>query len=203
MSKSSTIAVNAVAALVFTAGLAGVAMADSAWDQKHPRRDEVNDRLENQNRRIHKELKSGDITQTQAAALHKDDRQIRQEERDMAHLDNGHITPADQKALNQQENVVSKGIAKADNAKADSAWALKHPRRDEVNDRLVNQNQRIHQEVKEGDLSTAQAAALHKDDRQIRQEERDMAHLDNGHITALDQKALNQQENVVSKDIGQ
>ena len=77
-----------------------------------------------------------------------------------------------------------------------------HPRRAEVNDRLVNQDQRIHQEVKEGDLSTAQAAALHQDDRDIRQEERDMAHLDDGHITALDQKTLNQQENVVSKEIG-
>jgi hypothetical protein len=133
MSKPSKIALNAVAALVFTAGR-GRAMADSAWDQKHPRRDEVNDRLENQNRRIHKEVKAGDH-QTQAAALHKDDRRIRQEERDMAHLDNGHITPLDQKALNQQENVVSKDIAKSDNAKAtnakaDSAWALKHPRRD-------------------------------------------------------------------------
>jgi hypothetical protein len=53
--------------------------------------------------------------------------------------------------------------------------------------------------VKEGDLTAAQAAALHKDDRQIRQEERDMAHL-NGHITAVDQKALNQQENVLSKE---
>jgi hypothetical protein len=203
MSKSSKIAVNAVAALVFTAGLAGVAMADSAWDQKHPRRDEVNDRLQNQNRRIHNELKAGNITQTQAAAMHKNDQAIRQEERTMAGLDNGHITKLDQKALNQQENVASQGIAKANTAKADSTWALKHPRRDEVNDRLQNQDQRIHQEVKEGDLTTAQAAALHKDDQSIRQEERDMAHLDNGHITAVDQKALNQQENVVSKDIGQ
>ena len=30
----------------------------------------------------------------------------------MAKLDNGHITKADQRALNQQENVVSKQIGK-------------------------------------------------------------------------------------------
>ncbi len=201
MSKSSTIAFNAVAALVLTAGLAGVAVADSSWDKKHPRRDEVNDRLENQNRRIHQEVKAGDLTKTQAAALHKDDHQIRQEERDMAHLDKGHLTAADQKALNQQENVVSKDIGKAPTS-TPTAWQKQHPRRVEVNDRLQNQDQRIHQEVKAGDLTTAQAAALHKDDSQIRQEERDMAHLDNGHLTTADQKALNQQENVVSKDIG-
>ena len=72
-----------------------------------------------------------------------------------------------------------------------------------MNDRLENQNKRIKQEVKEGDLSQTQAAALHKDDHMIRQEERDMAKLDQGHITAADQKALDQQENVVSKQIGQ
>jgi hypothetical protein len=43
---------------------------------------------------------------------------------------------------------------------------------------------------------------LHTDDRDIRQEERDMAHMDNGHITKLDQQTLNQQENVVSQEIG-
>ncbi len=94
------------------AGLTGVAMADTEWEKHHPRRDEVNDRLANQDKRIHKEVKEGEITKAQAAALHKDDRKIRQEERDMAHLDNGHITKLDQKTLNQQENVVSKDIGK-------------------------------------------------------------------------------------------
>jgi hypothetical protein len=112
MSKLSKIALNAVAALVFTAGLAGVAMADTTWEKHHPRRDEVNDRLVNQDKRIHREVKEGDLTKAQAAALHKDDRTIRQEMRDMAKLDNGHITKVDQKALNQQENVLSKAIGK-------------------------------------------------------------------------------------------
>jgi hypothetical protein len=77
-----------------------------------------------------------------------------------------------------------------------------HPRRAEVNHRLANQDRRINKEVKEGELSKTQAAALHKDDRQIRQEERDMASQDHGHITKLEQKTLNQQENQVSKKIG-
>jgi len=202
MSKSSGITPKAVAALLFSAGLAGVAVAqDTPWEKHHPRRDEVNDRLSNQDKRIHKDVNDGDLTKAQAAALHKDDRTIRQEERDMASLDGGHLTKLDQKALNQQETAVSHKIGTT--APAESQWDQRHPRRDEVNDRLANQDQRIHQEVKEGDLTKAQAAALHQDDRQIRQEERDMAHIDNGHITKLDQKALNQQENVVSKEIGQ
>lgn len=77
-----------------------------------------------------------------------------------------------------------------------------HPRRAEVNHRLARQNKRIHEEVKEGDLTKTQAAQLHKDDHQIRQEERDMASQNNGHITKQEQKTLNQQENQVSKQIG-
>jgi len=42
---------------------------------------------------------------------------------------------------------------------------------------------------------------LRADDRGIYREERQMAKLDNGHITRADQRALNQQENAVSKDI--
>jgi hypothetical protein len=82
-------------------------------------------------------------------------------------------------------------------------WKKSHPRRAEVNARLANQNRRIHDEVKEGDMSKAKAAKLHREDRQIRQEERDMAAQNGGHITKAEQRVLNQQENKVSKQIGQ
>ncbi len=81
-------------------------------------------------------------------------------------------------------------------------FARTHPRRAEVNHRLAHQNKRIDKEVKEGEITKGQAANLHKDDHQIRQEERDMASQDHGHITKQEQKTLNQQENQVSKKIG-
>ena len=48
-------------------------------------------------------------------------------------------------------------------------FAKNHPRRAQVNHRLNNQNKRIHNEVKEGEMSKTQAAGLHKQDHQIRQ----------------------------------
>ena len=90
----------------------------------------------------------------------------------------------------------------ASNAMADTKWQKDHPRREQVNNRLKNQNKRIHQEVKEGELSKGQAAKLHREDRSIRREERTMASTNGGHITKTEQKALNQQENQVSKQIG-
>jgi hypothetical protein len=94
-------------------------------------------------------------------------------------------------------------IALAGTARAnETQWQKDHPRRAEVNQRLDNQNARIHNEVKEGEMSKAKAAQLHKDDHQIRQEERSMASQNGGHITKQEQKTLNQQENAVSKKIG-
>jgi methionine-rich copper-binding protein CopC len=92
--------------------------------------------------------------------------------------------------------------AVASSALAETKWEKDHPRRDQVNDRLANQDKRIHREVKEGEMSKAKAAKLHKEDRQVRKEERVMASQNGGHITRQEQKTLNQQENAISKQIG-
>jgi hypothetical protein len=93
-------------------GAASAAFAETQWERNHPRRDQVNDRLANQNHRINRELKEGEITQQQARRLHREDHAVRQEERDMAKLNGGHITKGEQKVLNQQENAVSRQIGR-------------------------------------------------------------------------------------------
>jgi|SRR5579863_9295709 len=99
-------------AALLTLGVASVAHADGRWSQTHPRRDQVNDRLGYQNARIHREVREGELTHSQAASLHQQDRNIRMEERSMAGLDGGHITRTDQRALDRQENVVSHEIGR-------------------------------------------------------------------------------------------
>jgi hypothetical protein len=111
--RSRTTALIALAAgALLTVGVSANAMAETKWEKAHPRRDQVNDRLERQNKRIHAERKEGELTAAQAAKLHKEDRQIRGEERAMASQDGGHITKQEQKTLNQQENAVSQQIGK-------------------------------------------------------------------------------------------
>lgn len=99
-------------ACTLTAGIAGSAFAETPWERNHPRRDEVNDRLQNQNRRINQEYREGEISRDRAQQLHREDRQIRQEERDMAAQNHGHITRDEQRVLNQQENSVSREIGR-------------------------------------------------------------------------------------------
>jgi hypothetical protein len=102
--------VAAALAGVFALGTAGSAMAETQWQKDHPRRAEVNHRLNHQNKRIHNKVAQGKMTKGQAAALHRQDHQVRQEERDMASQDGGHITKQEQRTLNQQENQVSREI---------------------------------------------------------------------------------------------
>lgn len=112
MNRTKYTFVIALSALLLGSLTTNVMAEDGKWEKHHPRRDQVNDRLEKQNKRINHEVKEGELTKKQASELHKDDRQIRQEERDMASQNKGHITKEEQKTLNQQENQVSKEIGK-------------------------------------------------------------------------------------------
>lgn len=92
-----------------TIALAGSASADP-WNVHHPRRAEVNHRLAVQDHRINHDLRTGRISLRQAHYLHREDRTIRHQERFDAHFDGGHITKAEQGALNQDQNGVSRQI---------------------------------------------------------------------------------------------
>jgi hypothetical protein len=98
------------ATAVLFASVSATASADDSWQKDHPRRAEVNGRLDNQNARIHQDVKDGTLTKGQARTLHRDDHQIRSEERDMASQNGSHITKSEQHVLNQQENAVSSQI---------------------------------------------------------------------------------------------
>jgi hypothetical protein len=110
ISKSSRIALT-ILSLGVLAGATQLANAET-WDQAHPRRAEVNGRLAVQNLRINQERREGEITRGEANKLHAEDRTIRKEERFMAGQNGGHITRAEQRALNQQENAVSRQIGR-------------------------------------------------------------------------------------------
>ncbi|MBE1162495.1 hypothetical protein [Dyella acidiphila] len=76
----------------------------------HPRVNEVNNRLDNQQNRINNGLKNGTMTQGQAARDEKHDSNIaRRESVDEAKHD-GHLTKQEQKNLNHSENHNSRNI---------------------------------------------------------------------------------------------
>ncbi len=112
MSRSIRTVLTAVAATVSLACLAPPALADTPWQAHHPRREQVNNRLGNQNARIHQEVTEGEMSDAQAARLHRADHRIRMQERRMAARNDGHITKREQRRLNREENRVSHRIGK-------------------------------------------------------------------------------------------
>lgn len=95
-------------------GIANISMAqDGDFAKTHPRRAEVNHRLNNQDRRINHDVRNGDMSRREARNLHQRDHQIRHEERRMASRHGGHITRHEQSRLNRQENHTSRRIRRA------------------------------------------------------------------------------------------
>lgn len=92
--------------------------------------------------------------------------------------------------------------ASAGTASADTRWQAHHPRREEVNARIMRQSHRITMERREGELSRGQAHALRTEDRGIRAQQRFDASHHRGHLTKREQHQLNRQENGVSRQIG-
>jgi hypothetical protein len=77
---------------------------------KHPRRNEVNTRVENQRERINQGLKNGKLTGQEAQQLRANDRAIKQQEHADVKANGGSLTRAQQKQINQEENANSQLI---------------------------------------------------------------------------------------------
>ena len=97
-------------ALLLALGMGAANASAQTFDQTHPRRAEVNTRLNTQNARIRQGVASGVLDRRQARQLHADDRAIRGEERAEASLNGGHITRGEQRQINRQENRNSRAI---------------------------------------------------------------------------------------------
>jgi len=87
-------------------------------------------------------------------------------------------------------------------ASAETRFDQNHPRRAEVNARLVHENHRIVSERRDGEISRAKAVRMHARAHLIRIQERHMAPRHGGHITRFQKARLNREENRLGRHIG-
>ena len=71
----------------------------------------------------------------------------------------------------------------------------------QINQRKENQQDRIAQGVKSGQLPAGETAHLEKQESAINREERNMRAQDNGHLTKADKALINRQQNQESRRI--
>jgi hypothetical protein len=96
---------------------------------------------------------------------------------------------------------IASGSVMAQSAPANNNDVPGHPRVNEVNNRLANQQNRIDNGLKNGTMSQAQAERDDQRDENVaRRESNDEARHD-GHLTKQEQHNLNRSENANSKKI--
>lgn len=157
----------------------------------------INQRKENQQDRIANGIQSGQLTAGEAGKLEKKEGELNQEERDMRKLDNGHLTAADRATLHQQQNTVSKDIYKQ---KHDAQIQNVNPK-SEVGQRERNQQERIAQGVKSGQMTAGEAANVEHREAAIGHEVHSERAANGGTLTQAERRQVNRQENRTSRAI--
>jgi hypothetical protein len=159
----------------------------------------VNQRKENQQDRIANGVQSGQLTAGESANLENKESKLNQEERDMRTEDNGHLTANDKAALTQQQNKLSNQIYQD---KHNAATQNTDPK-SEVGKRAENQQDRIAQGVKSGQLTSGEAAHLESNDAKINNEVRNDRAANGGKLTSQEKAQVNRQQNKQSRQIYQ
>ncbi len=178
-----------------TATLAGLMMPAMAQTSSQPAT--INQRKENQQDRIANGVQSGQLTAGETANLEKKESTLNHEERDMRKLDNGHLTTADRKTLNQQQNQLSNQIYKD---KHNAAVQNTNPK-SEVGKRAENQQDRIAQGIKSGQMTAGEAARVEKNEANINKEVRNDRAANGGKLTGAEKAQINHQQNQESRQI--
>ena len=157
----------------------------------------INERKDNQQDRIANGVQSGELTAKETQHLEKKEADLNQEERDMRKLDNGHLTANDKATLNQQQNQLSKDIYKQ---KHDAQTQNVNPK-SEVGQRQRNQQERIAQGVKSGQLNARETARLEGREAHINKEIHNDRAANGGKLTPAEKAKVNRQENRTSRAI--
>jgi len=157
----------------------------------------INQRKENQQDRIGNGVATGQLTAGEAANLEKKESSLNQEERDMRKLDNGKLSAADKTTLNQQQNQLSNQIYKD---KHNSTVQNTNPK-SEVGKRAENQQDRIAQGVKSGQLTAGETRNLERNEARINNEVRNDRAANGGKLTQQERQQVNRQQNKMSRQI--
>jgi hypothetical protein len=161
-----------------------------------PAKPTVAQRKENQQDRIANGVQSGQLTAGETANLEKKEAAINKETAADRAANGGKLTSAEKQQVNQQQNKVSKQIY-ADKHNANTA----HYGNNKVGQRRENQQDRIAQGVKSGQLTAGETAKLENQQKGINKQVAADRKANGGTLTASEKKQINKEQNGASKNI--
>ena len=170
--------------LVLTAML-GASISASLFAQS-----EVKQRRENQQDRIANGISDGQLTAGETANLEKKEAGLNQEIRNDRAANGGNLTNKEKAQINRQQNKLSNQIY-ADKHNG----AVQHYGNNEVDQRRENQQDRIAQGVRSGQLTAGETAHLEKSQAAINHEVHNGRVANGGNLTNKEKAQVNRQQN--------
>jgi hypothetical protein len=161
-----------------------------------PKPGEVAQRKENQQDRIANGVKSGQLTAGETANLETKEAAINGETRADRAANGGKLTATEKQQVNQQQNQLSKQIYN-DKHNANTA----HYGNNQVGQRRENQQDRIAQGIKSGQLTAGETAKLENQQKNINQQVKADRTANGGKLTQGEKQQVNHEQNAASKNI--
>jgi hypothetical protein len=156
----------------------------------------VAQRKENQQDRIAQGVKSGQLTAGETSKLETKEAAINGETKADRAANGGKLTSAEKTQINGQQNQLSKQIY-ADKHNANTA----NPGNSKVGQRQENQQDRIAQGIKSGQLTAGETAKLENQQKGINQQVKADRAANGGKLTTGEKQQVNKEQNAASKNI--
>jgi hypothetical protein len=153
-------------------------------------------RKENQQDRIAQGVKSGQLTAGETANLETKEAAINGETKADRAANGGKLTAAEKTQINKQQNGVSKQIY-ADKHNANT----QHYGNNKVDQRRENQQDRIAQGIKSGQMTAGEAAKAENQQKGINQQVKADRAANGGKLTTGEKAQVNKEQNAASKNI--
>ena len=157
---------------------------------------EIQQRKDNQQDRIANGVQDGQLTSGETKNLETKEADLNKEEHTMRQDDDGHLTSTDRTRLNNQQNHLSNQIYD-DKHNA----AVQHNGPGEIGQREENQQDRIAQGVRSGQLTAGETAKLENQQQGVHREAAADRQANGGKLTGADRRAINQSQNRASRNI--
>lgn len=156
----------------------------------------VGQRKENQQDRIANGVQSGQLTAGETSKLETKEAAINGETRADRAANGGKLTSAEKTQINKQQNQLSKQIYN-DKHNANTA----HYGNNQVGQRRENQQDRIAQGIKSGQLTAGETSKLENQQKGINQQVKADRQADGGKLTPGEKQQVNKEQNTASKNI--
>ena len=192
-----TIPLLALATLFATAPLfAQQTQPTSTQQTTDPKEGSVNDRRQDQQGRIANGVQSGQLTAGETKNLEGREANLNREIKDDRQADGGKLTTQERQQVNRQQNNLSKSIYQ-DKHNANTA----HYGNNQVGQRRENQQDRIAQGIRSGQMTAGEAARTENREQGINQQVHADRQANGGKLTGAEKKQINKEQNGASRQI--